>query len=241
MSNSDFIRIGSVEEQLFIRRQDISRIVVDIDDVIIYHINGDGDEMTTKMSAVSVDLDNLLSALNNDTPPTPPANAVRLVGITHIIRGETKNTGSPIWRCYTDTGEQVNIFKHDDPTKDSYHIIAPFTGFATRLDAMQPEERLDTYPNTTQFIIRANGPWNELIAVRPTRALLELNNKNASRTPHEILNSAMSNLDTLERIRNAQPLEEVEPLEKWEVPDDDQPPSINYDNIPPGSLAPDAS
>lgn len=43
--------------------------------------------------------------------------------IVRISRGATKNSGSPMWRCLTAAGRRVNIFKHELPERDTYHLF----------------------------------------------------------------------------------------------------------------------
>lgn len=235
-SNSDFIRIGSGDAQLFIRRKDIIRITADADDVVIWHEVEPEEILGTKLARSAVDLDTLLPILNDEEPTAPPPDdAPRIVGITRIVRGQTANSASPLWRCYTDDGEQVNIFKHPNPARDTFHIIAPHPALSDMFNTLKPEEEL-TLSLPLSFIVRKSGQWNELIAVMYSNAWHQLDDllpENLSRTPLDILNSAMSNLDTLERIRSSAPLVDEDK--------DDAPPPIDYDNIPPGSLAPDAS
>jgi DNA polymerase III subunit epsilon len=37
--------------------------------------------------------------------------------------GNTWSTGSDMWKCMTQSGRTVYIFKHDDPGKDNYHLF----------------------------------------------------------------------------------------------------------------------
>lgn len=44
--------------------------------------------------------------------------------IISIVAGKTQNSSSPMYRCQTLDGERVNVFKHADPKKDSFHLFA---------------------------------------------------------------------------------------------------------------------
>lgn len=55
--------------------------------------------------------------------------------ITFVRRDVTKTSGSPLWRCSTSDGRSVNIFKHEDPAKDNFHLFET-AGYADALLAL---------------------------------------------------------------------------------------------------------
>lgn len=86
--------------------------------------------------------------------------------IVRLTRGSTRNSGSPMWRCETDDGQRVNIFKHADPVKNTFALFEA-AGYAPALDAMiDGEER--TWRQRPIFVTLAkDGQWWNVIAVLP--------------------------------------------------------------------------
>jgi hypothetical protein len=106
-------------------------------------------------------LENALNAMKVDAEAVPaPDTGVHVTQIVTMRRDQTKGSGSPMWRCETKDGLSVNVFKHTDPLRNSFHLFAE-AGYGEAMDAMQFGEALNWhhYPITVSLV--ANGSfWN---------------------------------------------------------------------------------
>jgi hypothetical protein len=81
----------------------------------------------------------------------------RLVAMT---RDETKNSQSPMWRCATEAGFMVNVFKHTDPLKDTFHLFDE-AGYAPEMLAMEYNDTLTWTRDYIAVELVQNGRyWN---------------------------------------------------------------------------------
>ncbi|MBI5671290.1 MAG: 3'-5' exonuclease [Chloroflexi bacterium] len=86
--------------------------------------------------------------------------------IVSLQAGLTKNSQSPMWRCTTDTGERVNVFKHSDPDKNSFGLFEA-AGYGTALLSMVNGQVM-TWKNTPiEVTMTKDGQWWQVIAVSP--------------------------------------------------------------------------
>lgn len=78
---------------------------------------------------------------DDDVEDEPESPTLALKSIVRMERGETSNSKSPMWRCVTIDGERVNVFKHTDPQKDTFHFFAE-AGYAEVMEAMKVDDVL---------------------------------------------------------------------------------------------------
>jgi hypothetical protein len=133
-------------------------------------------------------------APDTDHPTAQPDYDV--LRISRVVRGETQNSGSPIWRCYAEDDRQVNFFKHEDPAKNTYPVLQR-AGWADVFDEMEVGEEYTLSPR--MIVLCAPGKFRTPLVVVP---------KPDNRPVQDILDSALNKLDTLDRIRNSSPLDE---------------------------------
>lgn len=97
--------------------------------------------------------------------PSAPLDELQMVLVTEITRGETRNSGSPMWRCETDDDSiRFNIFQHSDPVKNNYALFQA-AGWSRLLD------RINLYEDVTEYglivALKKSGQWWEVVKVRP--------------------------------------------------------------------------
>jgi hypothetical protein len=91
---------------------------------------------------------------------------------THKIiameRGETKGSGSPMWRCSCENGDRVNAFQHADPKKDSMHLFDA-AGYADIMTLLRPREVITwkKFPIDVELEKSADDKWWNIVAVAP--------------------------------------------------------------------------
>lgn len=106
-----------------------------------------------------------------ESEPEPQPEPVAVPDQHRIIRMEraaTKNSSSPMWRCLTDSGEQVNVFKHSDRSKDTFYLFDE-AGYGARMLGMQIGDVLEwtTHPIRVNMV-KENGWWAvKNVPVRP--------------------------------------------------------------------------
>jgi hypothetical protein len=104
----------------------------------------------------------LVAALGGETKKEP---VVMVTWIVSAERDQTKNSGSPMWRCTTESGERVNVFKHTDPAKDTFHLFAE-ADYGMQLEEIPLYATVDFDPSICVSLAK-NGQWWEVIAVHP--------------------------------------------------------------------------
>jgi len=88
--------------------------------------------------------------------------------ITWIVsaeRGETRNSNQPLWRCVTEDGQRVNIFKHSDPEKDNFHLFEE-AGYGELLEDISLFATVEFDPSICIGMVK-NGQWWEIQSVYP--------------------------------------------------------------------------
>lgn len=92
--------------------------------------------------------------------------------IVSMTAGTTKGSGSPMWRCVTSDGERVNVFKHNDPQKDSSSLFID-AGYFNNMESMVPNQELTWKNCPIPVVMIKNGQWWEIIAVGKRPVLAE--------------------------------------------------------------------
>ena len=103
-----------------------------------------------------------LARVINDLPTELTMN----VSIVAITQDMTKNTGSAFWRCRTREGIPVNVFKSDDPLKDTYSHFKRAEWHHV-LDALTYGETSNFMASPIRVIIRQDGKFWQVGSVRP--------------------------------------------------------------------------
>lgn len=92
-----------------------------------------------------------------------------LAYITEMKRWKTKNSGSPYWLCSMTNGETVNVFKHDDPQKNSFHHFET-AGYAPEMMALQLEESVKWNNTPIMVEVTKKGSFWDIFMVFPRPA-----------------------------------------------------------------------
>ena len=92
--------------------------------------------------------------------------------VTRMVRGETAGTKSPLWRCTTSDGDQVNVFKHDDAKKDTYHLFRE-AGYWFEMSTMPLDSALNWETEPVVITMVKDGKWWNVVGVdkRPKNAV----------------------------------------------------------------------
>lgn len=83
--------------------------------------------------------------------------------IVRVERGETKGSKSPMWRCWTDSGEQVNVFMHEMPERNTFRYLHD-AGYGDDFCEMAVGETLTWYQHPITVQMRKDGQWWALTA-----------------------------------------------------------------------------
>lgn len=113
-------------------------------------------------SITQAEADAVIAALGGETKKENP---VQITWIVSAERDQTKNSASPMWRCTTEAGERVNVFKHTDPTKDTFHLFAE-ADYGMQLEEIPLYATVDFDPGICVSLAK-KGQWWEVIAVHP--------------------------------------------------------------------------
>lgn len=84
--------------------------------------------------------------------------------ITRMVRGETSGSKSPMWRCTTSEGDQVNIFSHNDAWKDSFRLFRE-AGYGAEMISMALDSALVWETEPINITMCKSGQWWNVIAV----------------------------------------------------------------------------
>lgn len=123
-----------------------------------------------------IDSAGLQELLATTAPATAPAPAAApkttSAKITAMTRDQTKNSGSPMWRCATEAGFMVNVFKHDDQLKDTFHLLWQ-AGYGGIMEAMNLGDTITWTRDPVAVELVQNGSfWNvAAVALRPDAAM----------------------------------------------------------------------
>lgn len=88
---------------------------------------------------------------------------MRIIALT---RDMTKNSGSPFWRCATMDGKMVNVFKHEDELKDTFHLFEE-AGFGEHLMKIPYGESQNWVAYPIKIRVVPNGNFWNVIEVAP--------------------------------------------------------------------------
>lgn len=94
-----------------------------------------------------------------------PASELVVTAIASIERGQTRNSLSPMWRCQLLNGEKLNIFQHDDPERDSFHIVAAANWGKVFTD-MNLDEQYTYHDDLIPVCVRKDGQWWTLLQIQ---------------------------------------------------------------------------
>jgi DNA polymerase III epsilon subunit-like protein len=89
--------------------------------------------------------------------------------IISMKRGETSNSKSPMWRCTTSTGERVNIFQHNDPSKDTAALFRE-AGYLPDMLALALDQELTWRNHPVSVCLVQDGKWWQVGSVAPRPA-----------------------------------------------------------------------
>jgi len=84
--------------------------------------------------------------------------------IVHIERGETRSSHSPMWRCVTAAGRNVNIFAHSDPLRDNSHLFQD-RGYMLILASMMMGYHQDWTGRPIPIRVQQDGAFWKIVAV----------------------------------------------------------------------------
>lgn len=120
------------------------------------------DRMMT-MPEAGATYDRIYRAVTDLIKQCPPDKTMSME-IISMTRDNTRNSGSPFWRCATDSGIMVNVFRHDDPLRDTFHLFDE-AGFAAPMVAMQYGETIGWQKDgITVDCVDSGGFW-KVVAV----------------------------------------------------------------------------
>ncbi len=109
------------------------------------------------------DAQKLLAELQGETKPQTALDDLVLTTLVSAQRDRTAKNARPMWRCYTDDGEAVNIFLNsDEPEKDSHHLFNE-AGWGLDLYNIQLHQIMAI---NIQIAMKKNGRFWEVVKVR---------------------------------------------------------------------------
>ncbi len=91
---------------------------------------------------------------------------VKEVRITRITGRATKENGHLYWNCLTEEGDRVNVFRSDDPTRDSFHLFLD-AGYAPELVSMDIGSILNWSKTPIRAYLDLSGKWATINSVVP--------------------------------------------------------------------------
>lgn len=124
------------------------------------------------------------------TVTTPPLKKLK---INRINRRLTRNSNSSYWQLYDDeTNQQVNVFKHNDPVKDNFHIVVA-AGYANLFNNLIVDQERSFIPPVTVTVTN-DGEWNKLVSIddTPLTPLVESNKPDIDPNDSKIKNPEIS-------------------------------------------------
>lgn len=151
------IRIETKHGYMLVNPAQVVEIFYQNTGEIFMHLPNDKGYAITEKEAAA-----LVAALGGEGKNEP---VVQVTWIISAERGETKNSASPMWRCVTEGGERVNIFKHSDPAKDTFHLFAE-ADYGMQLEEIPMFATVDFDPGIC-ITMSKKGQWWEIVAVHP--------------------------------------------------------------------------
>lgn len=91
--------------------------------------------------------------------------------IIQMEAARTKNSGSPMWRCFTQDGTKVNIFKHSDPEKNAAYLLFEKAGYAPEMLALQDGQSIHWTIHPIQVQLAKVDGWWTIEGVTPRDVL----------------------------------------------------------------------
>ena len=189
----EFVTLGDDIACVILRPDDVQNVIFEQEEMTVNWRHPDGEldwNVVTWMEPAEV------AAILNGRQPTPPPTeqGSRELKIVKIVRGETKNSGSPMWRCYDADDEQVNVFEHENPDIDNTHFpdFAGVFSYFLRMGIHDTWENID--PPIRMFVER-DGKYNKLLGVVPGWEEAESESDDAP----------PANTDILDTIRESSP------------------------------------
>jgi hypothetical protein len=105
----------------------------------------------------------ILAELQGETKPQAALDDLVLTTLVSAQGDETFTNRRLFWRCKTDDGEQVNVFRNEDePAKDNFHLFEQ-AGYGNDLDAIALHQFEDI---SIQIAMKKNGRFWEVVKVR---------------------------------------------------------------------------
>lgn len=86
--------------------------------------------------------------------------------IVRVVAGRTRNSDSPMWRCYTADDEQINFFQHTDAGKNTFPLLEA-ADYGSVFSAMGDGEVVEWAQHPIEVTYQMNGDWREPVAVAP--------------------------------------------------------------------------
>lgn len=91
--------------------------------------------------------------------------------IIRIERGQTKGSGSPMYKCLTGDNQQVNIFQHELPERNTFELMVQAGYAAFTLLELGEVQYWREHPIRVELV--KDGSWWKLAAVEPRPKLAE--------------------------------------------------------------------
>jgi len=91
-----------------------------------------------------------------------PATHMQIIALT---RDNARNSGSPFWRCATMSGKMVNVFKHEDELKDTFHLFEA-AGFGEDMMRIETGETQNWIKTPILVTCVPNGSFWNVVAVK---------------------------------------------------------------------------
>lgn len=115
----------------------------------------------TRRAILSIaDAQRVIATVNQTAAAPAQAPKYMTTELLSMTRDETKNSRSPFWRCGTQAGFTVNVFKHDDPLKDNFNLFDA-AGYAPEMMAMSYGDTITwTRDSITVELLQNGSFWN---------------------------------------------------------------------------------
>jgi hypothetical protein len=110
----------------------------------------------------------LLTLMNNQAASNPapqPASHSVPAKLIAMTRDTTRGSGSPMWRCFSDEGHQVNVFEHSDPLKDNMRLFEK-AGYADHMRLLEIGESLNWTQHPVEVELVTDGKFWKVVSVK---------------------------------------------------------------------------
>jgi DNA polymerase-3 subunit epsilon len=84
--------------------------------------------------------------------------------IVRMVRGATSGSSSPMWRCVTEEGERVNVFKHEKPERDTFHLFAE-SNYGQDMILMEVDDVLAWKAHPIRVHLLEENGWLTVVSV----------------------------------------------------------------------------